>query len=82
MSDNFDSGAAPQVESVAQIAHGEEQQLQSNPDGSGGRGGERKGPPQIDHLISVKVDNLAYDTQRSDIESTFGKYGNIEDVSC
>ena len=74
-------GAAPQIE---QQREGEEQPQQverAERSGGGGGGGERKGPPEIGHLVSVKIDNLTYDTQHGDIEGVFGKYGRIADVS-
>ena len=52
--------------------------------GGGGGGerprGERRGPPAVDHLFSVKVDNLSYETTEADLKATFGHYGQVEDV--
>ena len=79
-----DGGAPPQIDQQ-QSREGDEPQQQHVGDreqrSAGGAGGERKGPPEIGHLVSVKIDNLTYDTQHGDIEGVFGKYGRIADVS-
>ena len=40
----------------------------------------RRGPPQTDHLVSLKIDNLSYRTSIDDLRYKFEKYGEVADV--
>uniref|UniRef100_A0AC35UBY5 RRM domain-containing protein n=1 Tax=Rhabditophanes sp. KR3021 TaxID=114890 RepID=A0AC35UBY5_9BILA len=42
--------------------------------------GERRGPPNIQGLHSVKVDNLSYNTTPHELRKMFDKYGEIGDI--
>ncbi|CAI5440882.1 unnamed protein product [Caenorhabditis angaria] len=42
--------------------------------------GERRAAPAIEGLISIKVDNLSYNTSAQDLRRLFDKYGEIGDV--
>ena len=51
--------------------------------GDGGRGDEgrqRERRPEVDHLVSVKLDNLSYDLREDDLRDAFEKFGEIGDV--
>lgn len=39
-----------------------------------------KGPPNIEGMTSLKVDNLTYRTGIDQLKSVFGKYGDIGDI--
>lgn len=39
-----------------------------------------RGPPAIDGLVSLKVDNLTYRTTPEDVHDLFQRYGRIGDV--
>ena len=40
----------------------------------------RRPPPDIGGLISVKVDNISYNTSPADLRRIFDKYGEIGDI--
>uniref|UniRef100_A0A0N4Z8Q7 Serine/arginine-rich splicing factor 2 n=1 Tax=Parastrongyloides trichosuri TaxID=131310 RepID=A0A0N4Z8Q7_PARTI len=42
--------------------------------------GERRGPPNISGLYSVKVDNLSYNTTQHELRRLFDRYGEIGDI--
>uniref|UniRef100_A0A914C7C9 Serine/arginine-rich splicing factor 2 n=1 Tax=Acrobeloides nanus TaxID=290746 RepID=A0A914C7C9_9BILA len=42
--------------------------------------GRKLPPPTIDHLYSVKVDNISYHTSPNDLRRLFDRYGEIGDV--
>ena len=37
-------------------------------------------PPNIDGMVSLKIDNLSYRTDLETLRRKFGKYGDIGDV--
>lgn len=39
-----------------------------------------RGPPQIEGMVSLKVDNLTYRTSKEDLLQAFEKYGEVGDV--
>lgn len=39
-----------------------------------------RGPPEIDGMTSLKVDNLTYRTTPEDLRRAFDKYGDVGDV--
>eukprot|EP00111_Clytia_hemisphaerica_P016758 TCONS_00049704-protein len=39
-----------------------------------------KGPPDINGMVSLKVDNLTYRTSMADLEKYFKKYGDVGDI--
>lgn len=39
-----------------------------------------RGPPEIDGMSSLKVDNLTYRTTPEDLRRAFDKYGDVGDV--
>ncbi|XP_002161458.1 serine/arginine-rich splicing factor 2 isoform X1 [Hydra vulgaris] len=39
-----------------------------------------RGPPQIEGMVSLKVDNLTYRTSMEDLERYFKKYGELGDI--
>lgn len=39
-----------------------------------------KGPPNIDGMTSLKVDNLTYRTGVDQLKKVFGKYGDVGDI--
>ena len=39
-----------------------------------------RGPPQIEGMVSLKVDNLTYRTTPEDLRHAFEKYGEVGDV--
>jgi len=41
---------------------------------------ERRGPPDITNMISLKVDNLTYRTRIEDLKDMFSKYGKVGDI--
>lgn len=43
-------------------------------------GGYGRGPPTIDGMVSLKVDNLTYRTTPEDLRRAFEKYGDVGDV--
>ncbi|CAL1528819.1 unnamed protein product [Lymnaea stagnalis] len=43
-------------------------------------GGYGRGPPAIDGMVSLKVDNLTYRTTPDDLRRAFEKYGDVGDV--
>ena len=40
----------------------------------------KRGPPEIEGMTSLKVDNLTYRTTIGDLEHVFSKYGELGDV--
>ncbi len=40
-----------------------------------------KGPPDVSNLYSVKIDNIAFETAKEDLERLFESYGSVRDVS-
>jgi hypothetical protein len=40
-----------------------------------------KGPPDVSNLYSVKIDNIAFETAKEDLERLFEAYGAVRDVS-
>ena len=42
--------------------------------------GSGQGPPDVSELISIKIDNLAYDSQADSLREIFAKHGEIGDV--
>ena len=40
----------------------------------------KRGPPEIEGMTSLKVDNLTYRTTVGDLEHVFSKYGELGDV--
>ena len=55
-------------------------------DRDGGRGGGMdsyyygKRPPKVDHMISLKVDNLSFRMTPDDLRPIFEKYGEVGDI--
>lgn len=45
-----------------------------------GYGASREGPPDLEGMISLKVDNLTFRTTMEEVEEVFQKYGKIGDV--
>uniref|UniRef100_A0A0B6YQ16 Serine/arginine-rich splicing factor 2 n=1 Tax=Arion vulgaris TaxID=1028688 RepID=A0A0B6YQ16_9EUPU len=43
-------------------------------------GRDARGPPTIDGMVSLKVDNLTYRTTPDDLRRAFEKYGDVGDV--
>lgn len=41
---------------------------------------ERKGPPAVDHMFTLKVGNLHYKTTKEQLQDEFGSYGDVGDV--
>lgn len=37
-------------------------------------------PPYIEHLFSIKIDNLPYRSRMSDVEDNFKKFGKVGDI--
>jgi RNA recognition motif-containing protein len=47
----------------------------------GGRDGEeKKGPPNVDGLFTLKVDNISFRTSAEILREEFGKFGDLGDV--
>ena len=44
------------------------------------RGEKRQGPPPVDHLFTLKVNNLYYKTTKEMLQEAFGKFGEIGDI--
>jgi len=43
-------------------------------------GGGRRTPPRVEHLFSVKIDNIPYNTSLNEIRRRFETYGTIGDI--
>jgi len=41
---------------------------------------EKRGPPDISDMVSLKVDNLTYRTRIEHLEPLFAKYGKVGDI--
>jgi len=39
-----------------------------------------RGPPNIEGMTSLKVDNISFKTHKEDLEDDFGRYGKVGDV--
>ncbi len=39
-----------------------------------------RGPPNIEGMVSLKVDNLSYRTSPEDLRHAFEKYGDVGDI--
>lgn len=47
-------------------------------DRDGGR--ERKGPPAVDGLFTLKIDNISFKTTADVLRDEFGRFGDLGDV--
>ena len=41
---------------------------------------ERKGPPPIDHMFTLKIDNIAFNATIESLKEKFAAYGEVGDV--